>query len=340
MAYNKRILHAPYGHRIEYLVVGGGAGGGTDMGGGGGAGGFQSSITASNSLHSNVYNTYRPTSASLAFGVQYNIEVGGGGAGAPGGSGVRPIGSDGDISFISSSNSNYPFSVISYGGGGGGSDHNENQRPSVSGASGGGNGGNNQTSYNVFIDGQGFPGSAARASWYPGSGGGAGGPGRREPADGGIGKRWDILGQEYWWCGGGAGAGYSARAGNGGKGGGGGGGPRVSGGGDGDASGLAWNNGSNAVNGSLNAQTNVAGGSAGANTGAGGGGGAHYVGSNAGGNGGSGMVILTMPRNVYSGTHTGNPIIRSGSLSGVEGIEEIALIYTQSGTYTSITSSI
>ena len=342
MAYNKRILHAPYGHRIEYLVVGGGGGGGSDMGGGGGAGGFQSSITASNPLHSTVYNSYAPTSASMAFGVQYTIEVGAGGAGktaASGGTVLTP-GSNGDISFISASSDQYPFRVLSFGGGGGGSDHSPAQLPSPTGASGGGNPGNRTTANNIFIDGQGFPGGASAGTWYPASGGGAGGPGRSRAADGGIGRRWDILGQEYWWCGGGAGAGYSQRAGNGGKGGGGGGAPRVSGGGNGDTSGLAWNNGSNASNGSLNSQTNRPGGAGGANTGGGGGGGSHYQNSNPGGNGGSGMVVITMPSNVYSGIHTGDPIVRSGSLGNVEGVEQIALIFTQSGTYTSTTGSL
>jgi len=340
MAYNKRILHAPYGHRIEFLVVAGGGGAGSDMGGGGGAGGFQSSITASNPLHSTVYNSYAPTTASLAFGVEYVIEVGAGGAGSAAGN-VVPRGDNGGDSYISSSDSSYPFRVYSFGGGAGGSDYgtgnNVNFNPQ-SGSSGGGATGYNTTAEG--IDGQGFPGGGYAGSYYPGSGGGAGGPGRTAPGDGGIGRRWDILGQEYWWCGGGAGAGYSARAGNGGKGGGGGGAPRVSGGGNGDTSGLAWNNGSNGGNGSLGSQTNVPGGNGGTNTGGGGGGGSHYNSNNKGGNGGSGMVIITMPRNVYSGVHTGDPVIRSGSISNVEGVEEIALIFTQSGTYTSVTGSL
>lgn len=346
MAYNKRLLYAPYGHKIDYLVVGGGGGGGSDMGGGGGAGGFQATITSSATpdviLKSTVYNTYTPTTASLAFGVQYVIEVGAGGAGktAAGGGTVLTPGSNGDISFISASSDDYPFRVVSFGGGGGGSDHSPAQLPSPTGASGGGNPGNNTTANNIFIDGQGQRGGASIGTWYPGSGGGAGGPGRSNAADGGIGKRWDILGQEYWWAGGGAGAGYSQRPGNGGKGGGGGGGPRGSGGGNGDASGLAWNNGSNAGAGSLNSQANQPGGAGGANTGGGGGGGSHYQNTNPGGNGGSGMVVLIFEKSNYSGLHTGDPIIRSGSLNGGADTDHIALIYTQSGTYTTSTGSL
>lgn len=346
MAYNKRLLFAPLGHKIDYLVVGGGGGGGSDMGGGGGAGGFQSSITSStdldrNQLFSTVYNTGTPTTASIAFGITYEIQVGAGGAGksaASGGTVLTP-GSNGDISFISASSTEYPFRVESFGGGGGGSDHSPAQLPSPTGASGGGNPGNRTTANNIFIDGQGQRGGASAGTWYPASGGGAGGPGRSNAADGGIGKRWDILGQEYWWCGGGAGAGYSARPGNGGKGGGGGGGPRGSGGGNGDASGLAWNNGSNAGNGSLNSQANQPGGAAGANTGGGGGGSSHYQNTNPGGNGGSGIVVLQMQKALYSGIHTGDPVIRSGSISGVSDLEHVALIFTQSGTYTAVNAT-
>ena len=343
MAYNKRLLFGPLFHNVVYLVVGGGGGAGADMGAGGGAGGFQSSITSSvdsdrNQLFSTVYNTGTPTTASLAFGVTYEIEIGGGGAGSPSGN-TSPTGDNGGDSFISSSDSKYPFSVYSFGGGAGASDYgtgnsvNFNAR---SGSSGGGATGNG--SPQAFgTDGQGFEGGAYGGSYYPGSGGGAGGPGRANPGDGGIGRRWDILGQEYWWAGGGAGAGYSARAGNGGKGGGGA--PRVSGGGSGDNSGLAWNNGADAQAGSLGQQTNKLGGSAGANTGGGGGGGSHYTSNNAGGNGGSGMVVIQMQKALYSGIHTGDPEIRSGSIDGVSDLEHVALIFTQSGTYTAVNAT-
>ena len=341
MAYNKRILFSPPGHRVEYLVVGGGGGAGSDMGGGGGAGGFQSTQTGSLGLNnSNVYfNNSNPSTASFDFGVEYVIEVGAGGAGSAAGN-VVPRGDNGGESYISASSTNYPFRVVSAGGGAGGSDYgtgnNANFNP-ADGASGGGATGYNTTAQG--IDGQGFQGGGYAGSYYPGSGGGAGGPGRTAPGDGGIGRRWDILDQEYWWCGGGAGAGYSARAGNGGKGGGGGGAPRVSGGGNGDTSGLAWNNGANASNGSLNSQTNVPGGNGGANTGGGGGGGSHYSSNNKGGNGGSGMVVIQMPAHLYSGNVTGSPLIRSGSIRGDGTLDTIALIYTQSGTYTAITGS-
>ena len=342
MAYNKRILFSPPGHRVEYLVVGGGGGAGSDMGGGGGAGGFQSTQTGSLGLNnSNVYfNNSNPSTASFDFGVEYVIEVGAGGAGSAAGN-VVPRGDNGGDSFISSSDSRYPFNVYSFGGGAGGSDYGTGNNAAFNPAPGSSGGG--ATGYNTIaagIDGQGFQGGGYNGSYYPGSGGGAGGPGRSQPGDGGIGRRWDILGQEYWWAGGGAGAGYSQRAGNGGKGGGGGGAPRVSGGGFGDNSGLAWNNGIDAQVGSLNSQTNKLGGAGGANTGGGGGGGSHYSSNNAGGNGGSGMVVLVFAKSNYSGLHTGDPIIRSGSLNGGADTDHIALIFTQSGTYTSTTGSL
>ena len=338
MAYNKRLLFAPNGHNIDYLVVGGGGGAGADMGAGGGAGGFQSTPTGSSGViatSTSVYRNISFTSSSLEYGVQYLIEVGAGGVGSIAGN-ISPTGDNGGNSSISSSNAYLPFSVVSIGGGAGASDYgtgnsvNYNARTGSSG--GGATGGGSPQKQG--IDGQGFYGGSYGGSYYPGSGGGAGGPGRSNPGDGGIGRRWDILGQEYWWAGGGSGAGYSARAGNGGKGGGGGGAPRVSGGGSGDNSGLAWNNGEDAQAGSLGAQTNKLGGSAGANTGGGGGGGSHYTSNNAGGNGGSGMVVLVFPKAAYSGVTTGDPIIRSGSLVGGSDLDHVALIFTQSGTYT------
>lgn len=339
--FNKRILHRPLGHQVDILVVGGGGGAGCDMGGGGGAGGFLSTVTASlddrRPLEKfNYRNGNTPSTASLMYGETYDIVIGAGGAGAPGGSGTRPSGSDGSLSYFTGSNSIYPLSLIAYGGGGGGSDHDNEIAPSPHGASGGGAGGRDTVIETVFIDGQGFQGGTSIGAWYPASGGGAGGPGKSNAADGGVGRRFDILGTEYWWSGGGAGAGYSNRAGNGGKGGGGGGAPRVSGGGFGDTNGL--NNGSDAQTGNLNSQTNKTGGNGGANTGGGGGGGSHYSSGN-GGTGGSGCVVLVMTSASYSGVHTGTPIVQSGSLDGSAGFSHVALIFTQSGTYTAITGS-
>ena len=339
MAYNKRLLFAPNGHKIDYLVIAGGGGAGADMGAGGGAGGFQSTPTGSSAnpvaTTTAVYRNVTFTSSSISYGVQYLIEIGAGGAGSIAGD-VCPTGDNGGVSSISSSNAYFPFFVEAIGGGAGASDYgtgnsiNYNAR---TGSSGGGATGNGSPQ-KAGTDGQGFYGGSYGGNYYPGSGGGAGGPGMTNAGDGGIGKRWDILGQEYWWAGGGSGAGYSQRAGNGGKGGGAGGAPRSSGGGNGDASGLAWNNGTNGQDGGLNSQTNKLGGFGGANTGGGGGGGSHYNSNNAGGNGGSGMVVLVFPKLAYSGVTTGDPIIRSGSVVGGSDLDHVALIYTQSGTYT------
>jgi hypothetical protein len=63
------------------------------------------------------------------------------------------------------------------------------------------------------------------------------------------------------------------------------------------------------------------------NTGGGGGGGGAYNTIYSGGDGGSGVVILSIPTALYSGTTTGSPSV---STSGSNTI----LTYNSSGTYT------
>lgn len=228
-----------------------------------------------------------------------SITVGAGGTGAPAGIG-QPRGSNG-------SNSNLG-TLISIGGGGGASCHDRSTSPAGDGGSGGGASGGGAAGQPVGqggggygggfrglgTPGQGFEGGAGIYAWYPGGGGGAGGPGTRNPATGGPGILNRILGSDYYWGGGGGGSGYSGSGGSGGIGGGGGGAVLATNGGVGfDGSGLV--NGQPGGGGSINSQTNTPGGNGGQNTGGGGGGGSHYSANNFGGNGGSGIVIVRYP---------------------------------------------
>ncbi len=270
-------LNITQGGNMEVLVVAGGGGGGADMGGGGGAGG----VIINNSL------TVAPGS--------YAVTVGVGGTGAPTRTNTAspgsPRGTNGGNSIFSS--------LTAFGGGGGASNHDINVSPAGTGngivGSGGGcsGAGNTVNTYGgiagIGTPGQGYNGSGSccGGTWYPGGGGGAGGPGAVNPAHGGSGVPSAILGTEYWFGGGGGGSGYSNQGGNGGKGGGGGGAVLLSMGGTG-----GLNNGSNGSWGCDVCQANVPGGNAGANTGGGGGGGSHYNANNFGGNGGSGIVVV------------------------------------------------
>ena len=246
------------GCAVDVLVVGGGGGGGSDMGGGGGAGGF----------------IYRE-----GFNVEpgaYKVTVGAGGAGAPAGT-DQQRGSSGEDSIFGS--------LTAKGGGGGASDHDSNMSPAADGGSGGGASGQNANAGKGTPD-QGHPGANSKGQWYPGGGGGAGGPGQVAPAHGGNGLACAILGKPVYFAGGGGGSGYSEDGGNGGIGGGGGGGVGTTTGGTG------LNNGAPGGGGGRGQQCNTPGGNAGANTGGGGGGGAHYTQNNKGGDGGSGIVVV------------------------------------------------
>ena len=254
---------------VEVLVVAGGGGGGSDMGGGGGAGGL-------------VYYGSESPRAGLRYPVSgaTTITVGGGGNGAPAGTGqVR--GTNGSNSVFGG--------ITAIGGGGGASTHNNANSPAGAGGSGGGasgGGGGNGGALGAGTAGQGNAGSAAGGTWYPGGGGGAGGAGANNPGRGGVGLQYSITGTPTYFAGGGGGSGYSTDGGNGGAGGGGGGAVGVTTGGSG------LNPGSPGGGGSQNSQTNYPGGNAGANTGGGGGGGSHFTTNNKGGNGGSGVVVL------------------------------------------------
>jgi hypothetical protein len=266
---------------VEVLIVAGGGSGGTHWGGGGGGGGI-------------IYNRAYPVSA----GSSYPLTVGAGAAAAT----YPNRGNEGGSSAFNG--------VTATGGGGGGSWDGNGQRPGGSG--GGGANGSGQGSRFRYeggdgISGQGFPGGSGVRfnqqgdnTHFSGSGGGAGGPGisGSENAhdgivnDGGPGAASDILGEVFYWGGGGSGCahlGNGRRGPAGGVGGGGGsnwyhGGPRHPGSQHyGIGGGQALNNGQAGV--SIQQA-----GAGGANTGAGSGG-SNY--GNAGGRqGGSGIVIV------------------------------------------------
>lgn len=173
---------------VDILAVAGGGGGGAQHGGGGGAGGF--------------FNT----TTYLAEGDDFNITIGGGGAGGPGNA-SGPKGSDG------SATAGLGVTLL---GGGGGAGHGANQGDGKNGGSGGGaclvagtgglpidsangNAGGNQTGA-----GHAWPNGGA-------GGGGAGSAGQSMPngtniaGAGGSGKPSNISGSTVWYAGGGGG---------------------------------------------------------------------------------------------------------------------------------------
>ena len=259
------------------LVVGGGGGGGSDMGSGGGGGGVVSN-----------------SAFALESGNTYTVTVGSGGAGAPAG--------NSQVRGFSGANSRFG-SILAYGGGGGGSEYANNGSPPGPGASAGGSAGSNQTLQAAPVLSQGFGSATTIGIYYPTGGGGAGGPGAVNPANGGIGVASSILGTSYFFGGGGGGSGYSGNGGNGGNGGGGGGAIGTTTGGAGLNSGAAGGGGT------IVTQANRPGGNAGGNTGGGGGGGSHYNLTNNGGNGGTGIVVIAVPTGSMSITTSNVPSI-------------------------------
>lgn len=268
---------------VEYLIVGGGGGGGMDMGGGGGGGGA-------------IYGTTTVSTTT------YNVTVGQGGYGAPGGSqwrydnvGPQPGQHQFTIPATNGLDSSL-FGLTAYGGGAGGSSYYQ-YTPGATGNNGGCGGGasgysdGGTRSGGTGVSGQGYNGGQGGGQYYSGGGGGAGGIGTNSTLFpcGGNGLYCDILGVGYYWGGGGGGSGYSGWGGSGGMGGGGGGAVGTTYGGRG------YNNGSPGGGGDTGSQTNKPGGNAAPGTGGGGGGGSHYNSNNPGGQGGSGIVIIRYP---------------------------------------------
>jgi hypothetical protein len=247
-------------YAVEYLICAGGGGGGSDNSGGGGGGGVITGTTF-------VQNG------------SYDIVVGAGGAGAPGGN------------IDSQTNGGNSSAFINWGqtalGGGFGANGNSAHRPAGSGGSGGGGEGENSSreAGGAGTFGQGFAGgNALTGSGYGGGGGGAGGVGNNSVAglagNGGQGLLSAINGTARYYGSGGGGSGI----GDGGTG--------------GSFSGFGIGNGNTGVGAGTNGETN-----------SGGGGGGGTGTSDAGGNGGSGIVII---RYLGSARATGGSITSSG----------------------------
>jgi len=173
------------------------------------------------------------------------------------------------------------------GGGGGG------QVNGASGGSGGGGGAQPDSAGGGGIVGQGFNGGNG-GNFTAGGGGGGGGVGQNRQGDevagvGGIGVLNTITGNAVYYAGGGGGGGGGSPA----------------------AGGLGGGGTAGANNGGTNT---------------GGGGGGFYNGLGVG-NGGSGVIIISVPTASYSGVTTGGPQV---SISGANTI----LRYVNSGTYT------
>jgi len=221
----------------------------------------------------------------------YTITVGAGGNGGSSGSNNGTNGSNSSITGLTASV-----------GGGGGSYGGGSTVSGNSGGSGGGGGSTGGTSAGGSgTVGQGNAGGTATNTNGGGGGGGAGAVGGDDGGEntagiGGNGTASSITGSSVTYAGGG---GSGNEGGSGGAGGTGGGGTGKSNTGTGGTAGTA-------------------------NTGGGGGGAA---GTSAGLNGGSGVVILSIPTASYSGTSTGSPTITTSGSNTI-------LKFTSTGTYT------
>lgn len=179
---------------VDFMVVGGGGGSGSDMGGGGGGGGYRSSTGVSTTgTAANNWNTATivsgggaPLEPKLIIYVDnhtgYQVTVGGGGAGAPAGTG-QAAGSNGGSSRFGG--------ILSLGGGGGSSTHSGGATSNaafnnpVGGSGGGASGGRDSDGgtptgwkEGASTPGQGYHGAESGRHWYPAGGGGAGSRGK------------------------------------------------------------------------------------------------------------------------------------------------------------------
>jgi predicted nucleic acid-binding Zn-ribbon protein len=226
---------------------------------------------------------------SLIQGTTYSFVVGGGGALGNGSQGTNGSNSTG-------------LSLTTIGGGAGGYG---NSGTAGSGGSGGGQGVTTGAgSGGSGTSGQGYAGGTGQVN-SSGGGGGAGAAGSNAPSsnsggNGGIGSSSSITGTATYYAGGGGGGAYT-----------GGGGTPGTGGSGGGATGANQSAATNAT----------------ANTGGGGGGGTYYNTNEAASNGGSGVVIISVPTASYSGTTTGSPSVTTSGSNTI-------LTYTSSGSYT------
>jgi hypothetical protein len=255
--------------------------------------------------------------------ITYLMVAGGGGGGCPAGTASSGNGGGGAGGMTEGTLAAIPTTTytISIGAGGSGSSSTKGANSSISGialvygggagggagdvngGSGGGGFGNGSGGGSPTVAGQGNAGGTGSAFWGSGAGGGgagtAGNNGGSAGGAGGSGAVSTITGTAVTYAGGGGGdAPYTPDS------------PFGTGGAGGSGGGGAGGNGFNA------------GGSAGSPN-SGGGGGALRNGSY---NGGSGVVILSMPTASYTGNTTGLPIVSTVGSNTV-------LRYTNSGTY-------
>jgi len=259
---------------------------------GGGGGGSSNSTNSGGGGGAGGFIT---SSTSVTPSIVYTITIGAGGAGSTS-SGVN--GSNGFNSVLSGTGIT---TVTSVGGGGGG----DNQSGSSGGSGGGGGAGPSTRAGGAGTSGQGNAGGSGLYSgaYAGGGGGGAGNVGGNATStnggNGGNGSASSISGSSVTYAGGGGG-GTSSGGGAGGTGGTGGGG----------TGGLGT---SGATNGTANR--------------GGGGGGVGFSPAGSGKNGGSGIVIISVPTANYSGITTGSPTVTtSGSNTIIQ--------FNASGTYT------
>jgi hypothetical protein len=282
-------LETPQSYSIDFLVVAGGGGGGYNNAGGGGGGGMRTSTQTSDT------------------GVTITATVGGGGNGE-----TSPAGGA-SANGVNSSISGTGLTTITSNGGGAGKAGGGNGNNGGSGGGGGyasGAGGSGNTPSTTPSQGADGGDGLNAAPGYAGGGGGGGGASGTVGANatgstagnGGNGTQSSITGVATYYAGGGGGAGDQVGIyGTGGSG----------GGGNGFHSG-----------GGTDAQCD-------GTDGLGGGGGAHYNGPTRAGNGGSGVIIISVPDALYSGTTTGSPTVATN----VGGTGKTTIKFTGSGTY-------
>lgn len=309
----KKVTTEAYPIIADFLVIAGGGGGsGSGAGsGGGGAGGYRSSWNSEASGGGGSSES----SITLTAGAQYTVTVGAGGAG---GAGTSSYASSGSASSIAGSG----ITTISTVGGGEGNYTNQGGNGGSGGGSGGGNTNNSSGTAN-----QGYGGGSSKYhgnSYYGGGGGGgasavgqdayggsplAGGwsSGDSGAGDGGNGVASTITGSSVTRAGGGGGGTRMPNnstlltTGSGGTGGG------------GDAG--------------TNPTTGKVGQDATANTGSGGGAGSSQSSGSGGGDGASGVVILRLPTDQYTGTTTGSPTVTTSG-------DDTIITFNSSGSYT------
>ena len=286
-------------YSVDFLVIAGGGGGGASQGGAGGAGGYRNSYSTETSGGGGS------SESSLTFNstTVYTITVGAGGTG-----GVNYPADNGDegINGSDSSISGSGLSTITstgggYGGGGGNSSTSANGASGGSGGGGGGRGaktGGSGTANQGYAGGNSTTGDTGGTS-HGGGGGGASAVGTAGTTtvggNGGNGLASSITGTSVTRGGGGAGGG-AVGAGT-------------------VGTGCGGSAGVSGVANATNATANLGGGGSG-------GGGSAFA-----GNGGSGVVILRMATDNYSGITTGSPTVTT---SGTDTI----LVYNASGSYT------